>query len=185
MNFSCPRAWFKLSGSLRNKASGGCYHFGSEEKTQMDSYRECQARSGYLVEITSEVEHHILSQKLQEISSLQKSWSTWWIGLQLNNDGSNKPLDKNEGSGINALISGINGAMDLVDNDNFPADSDWLWKRSQLPLSQQIYTGWLDSSTNRFEGNCVITDRVSSWMWRTAQCNQKHFFICEIDAIRF
>ena len=170
-----------MNGTIGSKASGGCYHFGSEMKTQIDSYKECQARAGYLVEITNEIEHNYLSQKLQEITSLQSSWNKWWIGLHLNSDGNSKPVDDHEGSGLNAGT----GAMDLPENDFFPSDSDWIWKRSEVALSNQIYTSWVESSTNRLEGKCVFIDHVSSWMWKTAPCHQKHFFICEIDAIRF
>ena len=121
-------------------------------KTQIDSYKECQARAGYLVEITNEIEHNYLSQKLQEITSLQSSWNKWWIGLHLDSDGNSKPLDDQEGSGLNAGA----GAMDLPENDFFPSDSDWIWKRSGVALSNQIYTGWIESSTNRLEGKCDV-----------------------------
>ena len=167
-----------MNGTIGNKASGGCYHFGSERKTQIDSYKECQSRSGYLVEIASEIEHRYLSQKLQEIASLQRSWNKWWIGLHLKSDRISKADDNHEGSGLLA-------AMDLPENDTFPPDSDWIWKRSQIALSNQFYTGWVESSTNKLEGKCVITDHISSWMWKTASCYKKYFFICEIDAIRF
>ena len=61
---SCPRGWFLLNGTLGSKSSAGCYHFGSVEKTQRASQEVCNARSGYLVEINNEVEHHFLSLKL-------------------------------------------------------------------------------------------------------------------------
>ena len=170
-----------LNGTVGNKASAGCYHFGSVAKTQRNSYRECHSRAGYLVEITSEVEHHYLSQKLQEIHNMQKSWDKWWIGLYLKRDDSNNHVDNNEGSGVNTASE----IMDYPERDVFPGDSNWIWKRSQLPLSNQIYTGWFDGSTNRLEGNCVLSDHMSSWMWRTSKCSQKHYFICEIDGIRF
>ena len=100
------------------------------------------------------------------------------FGLHLKSDRISKADDNHEGSGLLA-------AMDLPENDTFPPDSDWIWKRSQIALSNQFYTGWVESSTNKLEGKCVITDHISSWMWKTATCYKKYFFICEIDAIRF
>ena len=112
---------------------------------------------------------------------MQTSWDKWWIGLHLRNDDNDNHVDKNEGSGINTAID----VMDFPEHDVFPGDSNWIWKRSQVALSNQIYTGWFDGSTNRLEGNCVLSDHMSSWMWRTAKCSHKHYFICEIDGIRF
>ena len=184
-HFSCPRAWVLLNGTFGSKSSAGCYHFGSEQKNQTSSHQECKSRSGYLVEISNQIEHRYLSQKLQEIHSDQPTWNTWWIGLRLSDAYNNQLDETTEGSGFGHDKRNPVGDLDLEDTDNIPEDSEWNWLNSGRNLSNQTYTGWSDSSTtNNLNGNCVTTDYASSWLWKSSSCSKKHFFICEIDGIQ-
>jgi hypothetical protein len=168
-----------LNGTFGSKSSAGCYHFGSVQKNQTSSHKECKSRSGYLVEINNEIEHRYLSQKLQKIHLVQPTWNTWWIGLTTLSDASSSLKDIIEGSGFG---NDKRNHVDLEDKDNFPEDSEWNWLNSGTTLSNQTYTGWSDT-TNNLNGNCVTTDYASSWLWKSSPCSQKHFFICEIDGI--
>ena len=159
-------------------------------KTQESSQDVCRRRSGYLVEINNVIEHHNLMTKLQEIHSTKNSsWNTWWIGLNLiRNDNmqakANVPsVDSlvKEGSGLD-LHDEIE-ILDLDDQDAFSDDSKWVWSDSGSSLSAQEYTGWLDSSSNIWNGDCVTIDYHNSWLWKSANCNQKHFFVCEINTM--
>ena len=73
--------------------------------------------------------------------------------------------------------------LDLDNQDAFPDDSRWVWLDSGSSVSDQKYTGWLDSSSNIWNGDCVAIDYHNSWFWKSADCNQKHFFVCEINTM--
>ena len=159
-------------------------------KTQESSQDVCRRRSGYLVEINNAIEHHYLMRKLQEIHSTKNSsWNTWWIGLNLiRND---NMQEKAIAPGINSLVEEGSGSalhediqiLNLDDQDDFPDDSRWAWLDSGSSVSDQKYTGWLDSSSNIWNGDCVAIDYHNSWFWKSADCNQKHFFVCEINTV--
>ena len=159
-------------------------------KTQESSQDVCRRRSGYLVEINNAIEHHYLIRKLQEIHSTKNSsWNTWWIGLNLiRND---NMQEKAIAPGINSLVEEGSGSalhediqiLNLDDQDDFPDDSRWAWLDSGSSVSDQKYTGWLDSSSNIWNGDCVAIDYHNSWFWKSADCNQKHFFVCEINTV--
>ena len=128
--------------------------------------------------------------KLQEIHSTKNSlWNTWWIGLNLiRND---NMQEKAIAPGINSLVEEGSGSdlhedskiLDLDNQDAFPDDSRWVWLDSGSSVSDQKYTGWLDSSSNIWNGDCVAIDYHNSWFWKSADCNQRHFFVCEINTM--
>ena len=128
--------------------------------------------------------------KLQEIHSTENSsWNTWWIGLILipNDNVQEKAIAPRtnslveEGSGSD--LHDDSPILDLDDQDAFPDDSKWVWLDSGSSVSAQEYTGWRDSSSNIWNGDCVTIDYHNSWLWKSADCNQKHFFVCEISTI--
>ena len=86
-----------------------------------------------------------------------------------------------EGSGLDLHDDGT--ILDLDDQDAFPDDSKWVWLGSGNSVLAQEYTGWLDSSSNIWNGACVSIDYHISWYWKSADCNQRHFFVCEINTI--
>ena len=177
-----------MNGTFGRKSFAGCYHFGSQEKTQVASQEVCKARSGYLVEINSEVEHHVLSIKLQEIYLGNFKWNTWWIGLHyVPGDISDKNLtfkenlnERVEGSGSTNDATILNG--DVEENEElFPVDSKWTWTNSGTSLANQTYIGWVENPTNVLSRDCVVIGYLSAWFWKPANCNQRNLFICEID----